>query len=224
MGSTANGQATQGIGRVRIWDLPTRLFHWSLAALVAFSFITAKVGGAWTQWHFYSGYSILTLLLFRLLWGFAGSLYARFATFVRGPRAIAAQLRSDPYAAGHSPLAGLSVLAMLLALLVQAGTGLFASDDIASEGPLFRLVTQATGALLTRIHRWNELVVIALLALHFAAALYYLLIRRRNLIVPMFTGDQPVHGRPAEDDRAPRIRAALLLVVAAALVAYIVNL
>lgn len=214
-----------GAGMVRVWDLPTRLFHWALFVLVGFSFFSAKVGGAWIQWHFYCGYTILALITFRLLWGFAGSRYARFGNFVRGPRAIAAYLRSGPALAGHSPLGALSVLAMLLCLLVQASTGLFATDDIASEGPLTKLVSNSTAALLTRVHRWNEKVLLALTALHIAAVLYYLLARRRNLIVPLLTGDQQAHGAPAaRDDAAVRWRAALLLAVAAGLVAYIVKL
>lgn len=221
----AESQSATGSNRVRVWDLPTRLFHWALAVLVGLSFASAKVGGAWIQWHFYSGYAILTLITFRLLWGFAGTRYARFANFVRGPRAIAAYLRSRPTLPGHNPLGALSVVAMLLCLLVQASSGLFATDDIASEGPLTKLVSNSTAALLTRIHRWNEKVLLALTALHLAAVFYYLLARRRNLIVPMLTGNQQAHGAPAaRDDDAMRVRAAVLLAVAAGLVAYLVNL
>ena len=211
--------------RVRVWDLPTRLFHWSLAALVVFSFVTAKVGGALMQWHFYSGYTILALVVFRLLWGAAGSRYARFAAFVRGPRAILECARGGAADAGHNPLGALSVMAMLAALLVQGASGLFATDDIVNEGPLLKLVSNATAAILSRIHRWNEKVLIVLVGMHVAAVLYYLFVRRRNLILPMLTGDRHLPGAlPARDDAAMRMRAALLAGVAAALVAYVVNL
>jgi len=212
-------------GRIRVWDLPTRLFHWTLALLVGVSFVSAKVGGAWIEWHFYSGYTILTLIVFRLLWGVAGSRYARFATFRCSPRAIADYFRNGLPVAGHNPLGAVSVIVMLASLLVQGSTGLFATDDIASEGPLMKLVSNSTAAVLTRVHRWNEKVLIALTVLHLAGVLYYLFVKRRNLIVPMLTGDQYVdRAREARDDAAMRARAALLLVVAIALVAYVVNL
>ena len=221
----AKNELPVSAGRIRVWDLPTRLFHWSLALLVGFSFFSAKVGGDWIEWHFRSGYAILALIVFRLLWGFAGSRYARFATFTCGPRSIAGYLRGGLAVAGHNPLGALSVVVMLLSLLVQGTTGLFATDDIASEGPLMKLVSASAAALLTRAHRWNEKVLIALTLLHLAAVLYYLFVKRRNLIVPMLTGDQYVdHASGARDDTAMRARAALLLVVAVALVAYVVNL
>ena len=212
-------------GTVRIWDLPTRIFHWLLVLLVGFSFVSAKVGSGWLQWHFYSGYTILTLIVFRLLWGVAGSHYARFATFLRGPRAIVSYVHSRATVAGHNPLGALAVLAFLLCLLVQGTTGLFATDDIVSEGPLRQLISNSTADLLTRIHRWNEWVLIALIALHLSAVLYYLLARRRNLIVPMLTGDQYVKEAVAAcDNAAMRIRAAVLFAVTITLVAYVVNL
>ena len=100
--------------RVRIWDLPTRLFHWSLAVLVVFSIVTAHIGGAWIDWHFRSGYAVLALIAFRIAWGFVGGRHARFANFLRGPSGIAAALRGEPAPhAGHNPLGGLSVIGML---------------------------------------------------------------------------------------------------------------
>jgi cytochrome b len=225
MGTASEGRGAPAGAPVRVWDLPTRLFHWLLAALALFSFVTAKVGGAWIQWHFYSGYTIVSLVLFRLLWGFAGSRYACFATFLKGPREIVAFVRSGSTVAGHNPLGALSVLAILASLLVQGTTGLFATDDIVNEGPLAELVASPTAAILTRIHRWNEWLLLVLVGLHLAAVLYYLLVRRRNLIVPMLTGDQFLAGAiPARDDRSMRLRAALLAGVAAGLVAYVVNL
>lgn len=221
----ADSEFPASVGRIRVWDLPTRLFHWALALLVGFSFFSAKVGGGWIEWHFRSGYAILALIVFRLLWGVAGSRYARFASFRCSPRSIAAYLRSGVAGAGHNPLGAVSVVVMLLGLLVQGTTGLFATDDIASEGPLMKLVSASSAGLLTRVHRWNEKVLIALIVLHLAAVLYYLAVRRRNLIVPMLNGNQHVVGaHDARDDAATRGRAAVLLTVAIALVAYVVNL
>src|SRR5687768_17603225 len=117
--------------RVHAWDAPVRLFHWLLATLVVFSYVTGKVGGDWMAWHLRSGYCILTLLFFRVAWGFAGGTKARFAGFVRGPRAALEHVRAIAGRrlaahAGHKPLGGWMVVAMLLALLTQATAGLFA--------------------------------------------------------------------------------------------------
>lgn len=214
---------------VRIWDLPTRLFHWSLVLLVVFSVATAKVGGNWMDWHMRSGYAVLALLVFRLLWGFAGSRYALFAQFVRAPRAVLAYLRAPRGVgerhAGHNPLGGWSVLALLAALLVQAATGLFANDEIATEGPLSKLVSGATASLMTKIHLLNQNAIYALVALHLAAIAYYFFAKRENLVVPMVTGDKRgIAAEPAQDDALVRARAALLAAVAAGLVGYVVSL
>jgi cytochrome b len=214
------------LGRVRVWDLPTRLFHWTLAGLMVFSVVTAKIGGNATEWHFRSGYAILALLVFRLLWGFAGDRYARFAQFVRGPAAVFSYFRGkmvEPL--GHNPLGALSVLALLAALFVQACTGLFATDAIFTEGPLAKLVSSAVSERLTSIHHLNEKLLYALVALHLAAIAYYQFGRGRNLTRSMLDGNQS--GDPAQaasDDRAIRARALLLFVLAALLVGYVVNL
>ena len=152
----------------RIWDLPTRLFHWTLVALIVFSVVTAKIGGNWMDWHTRSGYAILALLVFRVLWGLAGSRYARFASFVAAPRTALSYARerltraaSAPHA-GHSPLGGWAVVAMLAVLGVQGASGLFANDDIVTEGPWAKFVSDATSDRLTTVHRYNEKVVYAL--------------------------------------------------------------
>jgi cytochrome b len=213
---------------VRVWDLPTRLFHWALAALVAFSIVTANVGGNWVQWHFYSGYAILTLIAFRLVWGFAGGRYARFSSFLFGPSAILATLRGDPGAPstpGHNPLGSLSVYALLASIGLQAAIGLFANDDIASEGPLAKFVSKALSDRLTALHHQNADLIIALVVLHLLAIAFYLLRKRENLVRPMLTGDKPaIEPRLASrDDAALRARAALVLAVCAAAVWWLVS-
>jgi cytochrome b len=212
--------------RVRVWDLPTRLFHWTLAALIVGSFVTVKVGGNLMVWHERLGYAVLSLVLFRIAWGFAGGRYARFASFVRGPGAVLAHLRGAPAAGpGHNPLGALSVLGLLAVVGFQAASGLFANDDIAFEGPLASRVSGATSSLLTTLHRFNEKVILALVALHLAAVLYYRFGKGKNLVGPMLSGDATLSGRhPASrDDAMLRLRALAIAAACAAAVTWLVR-
>ena len=225
--------ATVAIG---VWDLPTRLFHWLLVLLVAVNLYTGNVGGvAEMDLHMLSGYAILTLVLFRFAWGFVGSRHARFASFIRGPRAVLVYARDlfsgdHPPALGHNPMGGWSVAAMLTSLLVQAATGLFADDEILTKGPLAGTVSKATRRLMTGIHDTNAYVLYALIALHLAAVGYYLVVRRENLVRPMLTGVKrlPVTegeavGAAAEQRFVNPLLAALLLSLAAVAVWLLVD-
>jgi len=216
--------------RTRIWDLPTRLFHWLLAALVIFSFTTGKLGGDWLTWHFRSGYAIASLLLFRLLWGFAGSRYARFSSFLPSPSRIWRTLRSTrsevvPATAGHSAIGTLSVYALLIALAVQISTGVFTNDGSFTEGPWVKFVSSALSDRLSTVHYYNHWLVLGLTALHVAAIGFYLLVRRDDLITPMITGDKlGLAAHAAEDGAAIQLRAAVLAMVAAGVVFFLVTL
>lgn len=178
---------------VVVWDLPTRLFHWLLVVLIATSFATGLVGGNAMRYHEWSGVGILALLVFRFIWGFAGGTHARFSSFLKGPSAVVrygiAMVRGDaPRYLGHNPLGGWSVVAMLAAVLLQVSTGLFASDDIFTEGPLYHLVSNETSRWLTGIHLVNRYVIVGLVAVHLFAVLFHLLAKGENLILPMITG------------------------------------
>ncbi len=212
---------------VRVWDLPTRLFHWALVALVATSFVTGKVGGNAMTWHLYSGYAILALIAFRIVWGFVGGRESRFATFLKGPGAVLRYARTladraAPRHAGHNPLGGWSVVLMIASLATQAGTGLFASDDIFVEGPLAAKVSGATVALATRIHNWNQWVLIVLVSLHVAAIAFYAQFKRENLVRPMLTGRKTLDG-PAADTPNRTALAAVLLGLAGVCVYWLVK-
>ena len=171
-----------------MWDLPIRLFHWSIVCLIGLSWWSAEE--SMDRVHFWSGYTLLFLLLFRILWGFAGSSTARFAGFVRGPAAVAAYLRHGRHdQPGHTPIGALSVVAMLLALLVQIGTGLIQlDDDDFVEGPLAGLVGYDTAVIAHDVHEVSFNVLLALIALHLLAIAYHHLVRGRSLIPPMVTG------------------------------------
>jgi cytochrome b len=182
---------------VSVWDLPVRLFHWLLVISIAVSWATAESG--LMRVHFLCGYTILTLLLFRLGWGIVGSYPARFATFVRGPRAALEHLRElrlppdrVPPILGHNPLGGWMVVTLLLVLLVQAGSGLFTSDDIMVDGPFVELVPAGVVKTLSTTHRLLFKLIFVLAAAHVAVVAAYLLVRRENLIRPMITGRKHV--------------------------------
>ncbi|HEY9239463.1 MAG TPA: cytochrome b/b6 domain-containing protein, partial [Burkholderiaceae bacterium] len=181
---------------VRVWDLPTRLFHWLLAACVIGSIATAWTGGNAMVWHMRLGYAAFTLLAFRLVWGLVGGHWSRFVTFIPAPATTLRYLRGgsrphEHHDVGHSPLGALSVLGVLGLLAVQVGTGLFADDEIATTGPLIRFVSGETSLALTRWHKgWGQWLILALLALHIAAIAYYQFARRRDLVRPMLSGDK----------------------------------
>lgn len=210
---------------LRVWDLPTRLFHWSLALCVLALIVTGQIGGEALAWHFRLGYAVLTLLLFRLFWGFFGGYWSRFSAFLYTPSTLLRYLRgsTEPtLSVGHSPLGALSVFAMLLALLLQVGTGLISDDEIASSGPLARFVPSAVVSQATSYHtEIGKLILIALILLHVLALMFYWWRKRVNLIPPMLSGDKPstVAFPASRDDARSRWLALLLLVMCATLVA-----
>lgn len=177
---------------IRVWDLPTRIFHWSLVISVVAAFITVKLGGLWMDWHIRFGLATLVLIVFRFIWGLTGPRYARFGSFVRGPRAIADYVRGHtPHIVGHNPLGSLSVVAILLVFGFQAFSGLFANDDIMVEGPLAFLSSRWSGTL-TGLHKLNEWIMIGLVCLHVGAVLWHRVIRREKLIEAMIHGNAQV--------------------------------
>jgi cytochrome b len=211
------------VRRIPVWDVPLRMFHWALAALVVFSFVTGTVGGSWLEWHMKSGYTILALLIFRLAWGVMGSDTARFTSFLRGPRSAWVYLqglRSSEarHAFGHNPLGGWSVVAMLLALLAQAISGLMADDEIATQGPLAVKVSNAVVAKMSALHGYNRWTLVALVALHVAAIAYYQWGRRVDLIGPMVHGSVAIDRDVTPPVQRPAWLAAVVLAIAAAAV------
>lgn len=177
---------------IHIWDLPHRLFHWLLVASVIVCYITAKIGGALIDWHGRLGIFIFGLLVFRIIWGFIGSTHSRFITFFPTVPRIVAYLKGSWQGIGHNPLGALSVLALLSVLAIQVGTGLFANDDIAFEGPLFNLVDKSFSNKSTRWHNISFNFLLALIGLHLVALIFYRWVKKTNLIVPMLTGKKKI--------------------------------
>lgn len=205
---------------IRIWDLPTRLFHWLLAASVVAAVASAKAGAM--EWHFRFGYLVFTLLAFRLLWGFVGGRWSRFGSFVRGPGTVLRYLRGraapdERLDVGHNPLGALSVLAMMAVLAVQVATGLIGDDEIANVGPLNRWVDSATGIAATGYHKsWGQWTVIGLVALHLSAIGFYAM-RGQALVGAMIGGDKALPAdTPASADTGARRALALALAAACA--------
>ena len=182
-------------GKQPVWDLPVRIGHWLLAGLIAFSWWS--VHNHHTDWHIWSGIAILTLLIFRLLWGFAGSSTARWTRFVRGPRGVTDYLRGRWTGIGHTPLGALSVVAMFVAVAVQVGLGLIAEDeDGIYTGPLTGLVSIGTSDKARDIHEFWFNVILTLVVLHVGAILFYRL-RGKALTKAMITGRATVDSSAA---------------------------
>ncbi|PPD40097.1 MAG: cytochrome B [Methylobacter sp.] len=178
---------------IRIWDFPTRLFHWSLVLAVVAAYITATLGGNLMDWHGRIGSFILGLLVFRLIWGFVGSTHARFGSFFPTLPRLAAYLKGRWHHLGHNPLGALAVFALLADLSLLVGTGLCSSDDIAFEGPLYKLVNdESLKDKLSGLHAQAFNFLLVLLALHIASIGFYRVIKKTNLILPMLTGKKEV--------------------------------
>lgn len=216
---------------VRVWDLPTRVFHWVLAVCVVASVISARTGGNAMVWHFRFGYVVFALLGFRILWGLVGGRWSRFVSFVHAPATTLRYLRGQTHDhehldVGHSPLGALSVFGLIVILALQVGTGLFADDEISNTGPLIKFVSGATSALFTQWHtNFGQWLILALVALHVAAILFYLLKKKHNLVRPMVTGDKPLppHVPASADTTGSRWLAAALMALCAGAVAWVVS-
>jgi cytochrome b len=214
--------------KIRVWDLPTRLFHWGLALCVTALAITGTVGGEWMAWHFRFGYGVLTLLIFRSLWGFAGGHWSRWSALRLHPRALFAYLRRSPEAAqpGHSPLGSLSSLALLSVLTLQVVSGLISDDEIATAGPFVPWVSYSLSAMATHWHtEVGKLTLLFLVVLHVAAIWFYRRFKKTHLTQAMWTGDQVfMHAATSSrDDGRARLWGVLMCCVAVGLVTTLIQ-
>ena len=212
---------------VRVWDPATRLFHWALVCAVGVALYTAEFGGYDSMdLHALAGFSVLALVLFRLFWGVIGSRRSRFGDFVRGPRAVIDYARrtlsGDALShVGHNPLGGWSVVAMLGALLLQAMTGLFSSDDVLFAGPLASRVSGAMSEAVTEVHESIGSLVMILIAVHLAAIVAYY-VKGENLLWPMIVGRKTRADGAGDFPFVSPVRAIVAFALAAALVAFVV--
>lgn len=209
------------VHRIKLWDLPTRLFHWLLVGLVVAAFVSGLIGGNAIVWHGRFGVAIAGLLAFRLVWGFIGSSSARFAHFMPTPARIRDYLQGRWSGLGHNPLGALSVFGLLAVLLFQVGSGLVSNDDIAFSGPLRDWVSEELSQQLTSLHRQSIWLVGGLVALHVAAILFYAHVKKDNLVKPMISGYKELDAPPAEEIRPARPWALIVALALAAAVTWL---
>jgi cytochrome b len=211
-----------GDRKVRVWDLPIRLFHWLTAVLVLAAYVTLRLD--WMKWHVWTGDAVLVLVAFRLLWGFFGSDTTRFARFVASPRAAFAHLahafrREPDRQVGHNPAGGLMVLVLIALLLGETLSGLYVNDDVANQGPLTEFVPPRIANAITALHWIFWYALLAAVALHVLAIITYAAAKGQNLLMPMITGSKLLPAQATPPRMASTMRAALLLGLSAAAVA-----
>ena len=223
MSGIRRGGPRQSVLRLsmRVWDLPTRLFHWVLVALIATSYVTIQMDEI--RYHLLSGYAILTLLLFRIAWGFVGSDTSRFGRFMKSPVAAFRHLASFPKRTpddeiGHNAAGGWAVLLMLLVIAAQVVTGLFSNDDVVTEGPLAHFVSKDTSDFMAKLHGLNFNLLLGVMGLHVVAIAAYAVIKRHNLLRPMITGRKRLPGNTRQPRMASSLLALALVVLAGCLV------
>jgi len=209
---------------IRVWDLPTRLFHWLLVLAVAGAVATGELRGEFFVWHERFGIAILGLLTFRLAWGLIGSTYARFASFWPSSRAIRNYLDGIWHGAGHNPLGALSVFGMLTVLLLQAGTGLFSSAPRDHFwGPLYDLVGKTLSHDIAEVHEFIFNFTLVLVILHVAAIAWYARFRNKNLVRPMLTGDAEVEDGEVQPARGGGLFAFVVALALGAVVVWLIG-
>ena len=211
---------------LRVWDAPIRLFHWSMVLLVLLAYATSQLN--WMELHLLVGYAILALLLFRLAWGFVGSETARFASFLASPMAGLRHLqhfheREPDTEVGHNAAGGWMVLVLLALLAVEVGTGLFANDDGATEGPLMKYVSKPHSDLLSAVHSLVFDFLLAAVILHVLAVIAYAVVKRHNLLWPMISGKKRLPAATRAPRLASPLRALLVLLLAVAAVVALVR-
>lgn len=214
---------------IKVWDLPTRVFHWSLVLCIIGSFTSAQLGGAAMVWHFRLGYAVLALLLFRLTWGFLGGTWSRFSSFIYSPSTVWRYVKGQglpEQEIGHNPLGALSVFAMLLFLLLQISAGFLSDDEISNAGPLVQFASSAVVNAATFYHKSiGKLILLGLIVLHLGAIAHHDWIKKDNLVLPMINGYKLKNFSALSAQDGPRVRllAALVFALCSALVAWLLS-
>ena len=178
---------------IKVWDLPVRIFHWSLVVLFITAYVTNSLGSDYFIYHLWSGYALIVLVIFRIVWGVVGTYHARFTHFLKNPittaqYALSLFKKKEKYYLGHNPLGAVMVVILLIATLVQAITGLFTNDEIFNVGPLYAYIDDELSLQLTSLHRQLFYWILGAISLHILAVIFHVLFKRDNIIKAMFTG------------------------------------
>jgi cytochrome b len=212
---------------ILVWDFPIRIFHWLIVALVAAAYATWRLN--WMVWHGWIGDAVLTLVLFRLLWGFFGGETARFSRFIASPRTVLEHLkhsfrREPDHQVGHNPAGGWMVVLLLALLLVETLTGLYVANDIADEGPMTEIVPARAADAIASAHAIVWDVLLAAIVLHVLAIAGFAAVKGQNLLRPMVTGTKVLPASVAAPRAGSPARAGLLLLGCAVAAALLINL
>lgn len=216
--------------KVKVWDVYIRIFHWLLLICILVSFISFRLDEM--DIHFISGHCVLALIIFRVIWGVVGSRTALFQSFIKGPGTILNYLQnpsSEKFKGiiGHSPIAALSVIAMLVVISVQVGTGLISDDEILLQGPLAQFVSGEMSYQATTYHGINAKLIIGLIVLHLAAIAFYRFIKKDDIVKPMVTGQKNVSEEFAQHvqpmDKTKHLRAAMAILISIAIAYFVFN-
>jgi cytochrome b len=213
-----------------VWDLPLRAFHWLLVLSILGLYLTGKAGFEWMPYHFYLGYTVIGLLLFRIIWGFIGPKHARFGGFLPGPGKLFGYLgkilKADSTPSiGHNPAGAVMVVVILVLVGLQAFSGLFTTDDIAWAGPYNPAVSTALASKLTSLHHINFNILATVIWLHIAAILFYRFYKKQDLVTPMVNGYKPASLVPAHEAirGSELIKALIVALVCAGAVYWLVH-
>lgn len=207
---------------IKVWDLPVRIFHWSLVLLFIAAYVTNALGPSYFQYHLWTGYAVIVLVTFRIIWGIVGTYHARFINFVRNPittakYALATLKNKEPHYTGHNPLGAIMVVLLLLTILIQAITGLFANDEIFNLGPLYAYISDELSLKLTSLHRQLFYWILGAILLHIIAILIHLFFKKENLIKAMFTGKKSANAlEGGKSISSSRVLLAVIIVIALA--------
>lgn len=208
---------------LKVWDLPVRLFHWSLVILFIAAYVTNALGTNYFTYHLWSGYAIIVLVSFRILWGLVGTYHARFFNFVRNPLvttkyALSVLRKKDKHYAGHNPLGAVMVIVLLLTILTQAVTGLFSNDEIFNLGPLYGYISDELSLQLTSLHRQLFYWILGAVVLHILAVFAHVFFKRENIIKAMFSGEKTaIDFIDKKSIKSSRIWLAIIIVLALSL-------
>lgn len=210
--------------KVLVWDLPVRIFHWALVLAFVGAFVTNQLGVTYFKYHVWCGHAVLVLIAFRLVWGFVGTRHARFANFLRGPKAISNYVRGKQiHWVGHNPLGALMVVVLLTGLLVQAATGLFGNDEIFNVGPLYGYISNELSLSLTSLHRKLFYWIAGAIGLHIVAVIFYRFFKQEKLIEAMFTGKKLAVSREDGITTSRIYLAVAIVIIVAALLTWLIT-